>query len=287
MTLAGTVSVALTVSLFVLVFVLGTKARFDDLTFLLRHPWLLARSILAMNILLLAVAVAASRVFNLDPAIKIALVTLAVSPVPPLLPGKQISAGGSAHYAIGLLVAGAIVAIFLVPLSIEAMEYAFPFELRIAPSKVLSVVVLSIFTPLVLGTIVARLAPDFARRIAGRLSSAAFAVLVAASVPILIKAWPEFRQLFGNGAVAALVLFTVVGILLGHLLGGPDRRNRMALALACGTRHPGIAIAIASLNFPDEKGVAALIVYHLVIGGLISAPYIRWRNRLMGEPATG
>jgi BASS family bile acid:Na+ symporter len=61
----------------------------------------------------------------------------------------------------------------------------------------------------------------------------------------------------------------------------------MALALACGTRHPGIAIAIASLNFPDEKGVAALIVYHLVIGGLISAPYIRWRNRLMGEPATG
>jgi BASS family bile acid:Na+ symporter len=160
MTLAGTVSVALTVSLFVLVFVLGTKARFDDLTFLLRHPWLLARSILAMNILLLAVAVAASRVFNLDPAIKIALVTLAVSPVPPLLPGKQISAGGSAHYAIGLLVAGAIVAIFLVPLSIEAMEYAFPFELRIAPSKVLSVVVLSIFTPLVLGTIVARLAPD-------------------------------------------------------------------------------------------------------------------------------
>jgi BASS family bile acid:Na+ symporter len=39
-------------------------------------------------------------------------------------------------------------------------------------------------------------------------------------------------------------------------------------------------MAIAGLNFPDEPGVAALIVYHLMIGALVSAPYIRWRVHL-------
>jgi BASS family bile acid:Na+ symporter len=40
-----------------------------------------------------------------------------------------------------------------------------------------------------------------------------------------------------------------------------------------------VAIAIASLNFPDEAGVAALIVYHLVIGGIVSTLYLRRRQR--------
>jgi hypothetical protein len=69
-------------------------------------------------------------------------------------------------------------------------------------------------------------------------------------------------------------------LLQRHETIGPDPGNRTVLALASGTRHPGIAMAIAGLNFPDEPGVAALIVYHLVIGALVSAPYIRWRVHL-------
>lgn len=280
MTLPGVVSLAFAVSLFVLVLALGLKTTLDDVTFLFRNPGLLIRSILAMNVILFAFVVLASVMFDLDPAIKIALVALAVSPVPPLLPGKQISAGGAAHYAVGLLVAAAIVAIFLVPISIEAMEYAFPFQLHISPSKVLSVIVLSIFAPLILGMIIARLAPDFAERIGPPLSSVAGVLLLVALIPTCISAWPDLWRLVGDGVVLCLILFTAIGLLVGHLLGGPDAGNRTVLALASGTRHPGIAMAIAGLNFPDEPGVAALIVYHLVIGALVSAPYIRWRVHL-------
>ncbi|RJT22950.1 Na+-dependent transporter [Mesorhizobium waimense] len=276
MTLAGVISLALTVSLFVLVFVLGMKAKLEEITFLFRNPGLLIRSILAMNVIMLAVVVLASQLFDLAPAIKIALVTLAVSPVPPLLPGKQIASGGTPHYALGLLVAASIVSIVLVPLSIETMEYAFPVELRIAPSKVLSVVALSIFAPLALGMIVQWLAPNIAERVAKPLSSAATAIVVVAIIPILIKGWPDLSNLFGNGAVLCLVLFSASGLLIGHLIGGPNADDRTVLALACGSRHPSIALAITALNFPGVPGVAALILYHLVISGLVSALYLRW-----------
>ena len=285
MTLADFISLALTVSLFVLVFVLGMKAKMAEVTFLFRHPGLLVRSILAMNVNLLVVVVLASQLFDLAPAIKIALVTLAVSPVPPLLPGKQISAGGTPHYALGLLVAASIASIVLVPLSIETIEYAFPFELRIAPSKVLSVVALSIFAPLALGMIVHRLAPNLAERVAKPLSSAATAIVLVAIIPVLIKGWPDLSNLFGNGAVLCLVLFSATGVLIGHLLGAPDPDDRMVLALACGARHPGIALAIASINFPDVPGVSALILYHLVIGGVVSALYLRWIKPPTASPA--
>ncbi|TGS09654.1 Na+-dependent transporter [Mesorhizobium sp. M2E.F.Ca.ET.209.01.1.1] len=284
MTLANLISSILSLSLLVLVFVLGLRAKFDEVTYLFRNPGLLCRSILAMNILLVCIAVAASVLLNLDPAIKIALVTLAVSPVPPLLPNKQMGAGGTSHYAIGLLVAASVVSVVLVPLSIEAIEHFFPFDLYIAPGKVFSVVAMSIFVPLILGMLVGRLAPSVASRIAGPLSSIAMALLIVAIIPVLIKAWPDLSRLFGDGVVLSLVLFTVVGLALGHLLGGPEPANRTALALASSTRHPAVAIAIATLNFPDVPGVPALILYHLVIGGIVSTLYLRWRRGTTQPP---
>src|SRR5438477_12359498 len=101
MTLAQFIPLAINASMFVIVFVLGLNATLEDAIYLFRRPVLFFRSILSMNIVMLVLAVAVALIFDLTPAIKIALVTLAVSPVPPLLPGKQTKAGGSAAYAIG------------------------------------------------------------------------------------------------------------------------------------------------------------------------------------------
>jgi bile acid:Na+ symporter, BASS family len=158
---------------------------------------------------------------DLEPAIKIALVALAVSLVPPLLPGKQISAGGTPDYAVGLLVSAAVVAIVLVPLSIELMEYAFPFELYISPKKVASIAVLSIFAPLVIGLIIQRLMP---RIDANRLS-----VVHGRHTPTAgrgdsgpSQGLADLARLFGNGLVLSLVLFAAVGLAIGHALGAPQ-----------------------------------------------------------------
>ena len=49
------------------------------------------------------VAVALAVAFDFTPVVEVALLALAISPVPPLLPGKEFKAGGRASYTIGLL----------------------------------------------------------------------------------------------------------------------------------------------------------------------------------------
>jgi bile acid:Na+ symporter, BASS family len=280
MTLAQIIGFAINASMFLIVFALGLRATFDDMTYLFRRPGLLVRSIISMNIIMLAVAVVLSLLFNLHPAIKIALVTLAISPVPPVLPGKQEKAGGSASYTIGLLAAAAVVSIIIVPVAIGFLGSSFNIDMHEPASAIASVVFISIIVPLVAGVIIRHFAPDFASHVERPISRFATLLLIVAVVPVLFIAWPAIWALVGNGIVIMLVLFTLGGVGIGHLLGGPNPDDRTVLALATGTRHPGVALAIASLNFPEEKAVMAVVLCHLVIGAIVSIPYVRWRTRV-------
>lgn len=58
------------------------------------------------------------------------------------------------------------------------------------------------------------------------------------------------------------------------------------LALATATRHPGIAIAIAHINFPNEQAVPAAVVIYLVVSAVLSVPYLAWRKNSsrVGDP---
>jgi BASS family bile acid:Na+ symporter len=279
MTLAQLILYAVNVSIFAIVLALGLTATIKDATHLLRNPGLLFRSILSMNVIMAVFAVVAALVFDLDRAVKIAIVALAVSPVPPVLPTKQRKAGGSQSYAIGLLVAASVVAIVLAPLTLEILGLIFGTEAHIPAGKVASIVLISVIVPLAIGLAIHQMAPAWAERIAKPLSLIATILLVLAVVPVLFKSWPAVWAMVGNGVLIVLVLFTLIGVAVGHALGGPDPDDRTVLALATATRHPGVAIAIASLNFPEETAVQAVVLYHLVIGAIVSLPYVNWRKR--------
>jgi hypothetical protein len=87
-----------------IVVVLGLQVRPGGLLSIGRRPAQLLRSLLAMNVIMPVVAGTLAAAFHLHPAVQIALVALAVSPVPPILPKKQLDAGGNSPYAFGLLV---------------------------------------------------------------------------------------------------------------------------------------------------------------------------------------
>jgi predicted Na+-dependent transporter len=279
MSLMQIIGLAINASMFLIVFALGLHSKADDVTYLTRHPRLFFRSILAMNVVMLLFAIGVIMVFDPPAPVQIALVALAVSPVPPVLPGKQFKAGGSPGYTVGLLVGAAIFSIAFVPLVIEGIGRIFAIDMHEPIGKVASVVLISVVIPLVAGIVLRRFAPAFAERIASPISTVATVLLAIAVLPVLVVAAPTFWSLVGNGVLASLIAFTLVGVLVGHLLGGPDPDNRAVLALATGTRHPGIAIAIASINFPNQKAVLSVVLFHLIIGTVVSLPYVRRRNR--------
>jgi len=60
-------------------------------------------------------------------------------------------------------------------------------------------------------------------------------------------------------------------------LGAPANGDcRSVLALACASRHPGIALAIASASFPNEKLVLPAVLLYLIVSSIATLPYLRW-----------
>ena len=94
-------------------------------------------------------------------------------------------------------------------------------------------------------------------------------------------------ELIGNGHVLAIAVFVAIGLLVGHLLGGPEPENRVVLALSTASRHPGVAMAIAAGTSPDEKLTIGAILLYLVVNTIISIPYVRWARARQAAAVPG
>lgn len=278
MTLAQIIPLLINISIVLIVFALGLKTERGDALYLLSRPLLLLRSIVSMNVIMVGVAVAMAAALDLPFTVELALVALAISPVPPILPGKQRKAGGSASYAISLLAVASFAAIALAPIAVDLTSAIFGRTATLPTAAVTKVVLVSVIAPLLAGIAIRFLLPDIGARFAGSVSTTGTVLLVIAVLPVLISATAAIWPMIGNGVLLALIAFSLIGLAVGHLLGGRLPENRTVLALATSTRHPGIAMAIVTLNFPDEKATLAIVLYHLVIGAIVSLPYVKWRR---------
>ena len=93
----------LQISIFFIVFSLGLQTTLADAISLMRRPGLLIRSLLAMDMIMPFVAAFMAATFHVSLTVKVALVLVAVSPVPPLLPRQQAKFSDKT-YIKGLLV---------------------------------------------------------------------------------------------------------------------------------------------------------------------------------------
>jgi bile acid:Na+ symporter, BASS family len=276
---AQLVRVAILFSVLLIVFSFALRCTGRAATSLFRNPSLLLRSLLAMNVLLPLFAALMVAQFALRPAVGIALVALAVSPVPPFLPRKQLTLVANDDYVFGLLSASSLLAIVVAPLTDALVGVLSKQQISIAPLAIAKIVALTVLFPFSLGMIARTVTPAFAERASPIADRIGILLLTAGMVPVIVKVWPAMMSLIGNGTGLAIAAFTGLGLAIGHLLGGPDSDHRTVLALATATRHPGVALTIATGNFPDEKLVAPALMLYLLIGAIISAPYVLWRRR--------
>lgn len=278
MDLASLIPLVIKASIALTVFALGMQTDLEEVLSVLRKPARLLRFLLATNVIMPVVAITLAKVFDVHPAVKIALVALALSPVPPMLAKKQIKAGGSSSAAFGLLVAAGLFSIVFIPLGLEVVQRIFDVPLAWSPADVAWLVLTTTLAPMAAGMIVGHLAPAFAARIGNPLSLVATVLLVAAVLPILFTAWPAIVSLIGNGTIAAIAAFFAAGLAAGHLLGGPDPADRTVLAIATASHHPGIAMGVAIANFPEQKLVVPAVLLYVIVGAILSIPYTKWRG---------
>ena len=284
MTLAALSSLLIKSSLFAVVASLGMTSTRRDVTWLLRSPALLVRSLLAMQVLapLLAI-VLAGVVLPLPVGVKIALVLVSLAPVPPMLPGKADKAGGYRPYAISLLVVAAAFAIVAIPVSLKILSAVTVYSVGIEASVVAKVLGLSIFIPVAVGLAIAAIAPEFGRRASPVVTKVATGCLVLGLLPPLAATLPAIGTLIGNGTLAVCVVLALGALRIGHQLGGPNREDRTVLALSTAVRHPGMAIALANANFGREELVVPAILLYVIVVTVVRVPYLRLSNRRRAE----
>ena len=266
------------ISVFITVLSLGMRASLNDVLCLFRRRGLLMRALLSMFVIMPVVAILMVKSFDLDPVIKVALVVLSVSPIPPLFPKRAFKSGGEASFTFGLLAAISLLSIIAIPLVFVLFNAVFIREAKFSESWIVQTILVKILLPLVIGMALRQFAPEWSERYGRIVEKAGGILLLASFLPVLILILPTIWSLIGVPTMLAIVLFALVGATSGYFLGGPDPNERLVLAMATATRHPGIAITLAITNAgetPKKLLVAAVILY-LIVSAIAVTPFLKW-----------
>jgi predicted Na+-dependent transporter len=262
--------ILLKASIAALIFAIGMTATTEDIVYLWRRPALLLKSIIAMYVVMPAVAVLMARTFDLPPRTELALVVLAICAGAPLLPKKLIKFGGDPSYVFSLIVTTSLLAIVTVPASLHFLAEIISFDTSaVTPSQVARIILKTFLLPLGVGMLFRLAVPALADRFGDPLLKIASAVMALCALAALAVG---FRLVFEVGlpSLIAFAAFTLSAIVVGHLLGGP---NRISLAIACASRHIGLALLIAA-NARGQHALA-LVVAYLLASAVVSIPYVR------------
>ncbi len=268
-----------------LILAIGMSSTLDDVLYLWRRPATLFRSLVAMYVAVPAAALVMVKLFPLPWGTEVALVVLALCAGAPLLPKKLLKLGGEPTYAFSLVVATSVLALVTVPLGLRLLSGVLAFESSVGPMEIAFLVLESFLIPLGGGLLFHAVKPRLAERMGEALLHVGSVVLALCTLAILAARW---RLLLGIEASTflAFALFAMAALASGHLLGGPDPRERTSLAVACVSRHIGLAMLVAA-SYRGNPRTLALVLAYIVASAVVSIPYIRWRMKIRSHEVPG
>jgi BASS family bile acid:Na+ symporter len=272
------VLLALQTSILSIVFGYGLRATVDDLLYLIRRPALLLRSVAAVFVVMPVLAVLLARLFDFPTSVKVALISLAISPVPPLLPRKETNAGGDAAYAIALMAVLGLLAIVVVPVTLQILASVFERQLLTTGMGVVRIVMITTLVPLAAGMFVRANLPRVADRIERPVAMISKVLLPLALLVLLIATASTLWASINLGTILPMLLFITAGLAVGHAMGGPDPHHALVLALSTACRHPALAMSIAASNFPDQRFAMTIMLY-AIVGAIVTIPYLLLERR--------
>jgi len=274
--------VAATIMLQVLA--VGIQADPASLLTCVRRPLWLIRIILAMFIGVPLLGAALVKISNAPIGMKVSLLLMAMAAVAPLLPRKLLKLGVGAAFADSLAAVTMVLAIPLVPLTATMLGAMFGRETVVPVASVAGTLASTFLVPFAIGMALKRMLPVQAPRIGEWASTISNIALVGIVLVLIAIQFGTILPLLWQ-SLPLVVAFATGALLIGHVLGGPDPREQTALAIATVTRHPGLALLIATSSFPNLQVLPPIL--SVIIGcTIVSIPYMAWRKRLLAAPAT-
>ena len=244
----------------VAMFSIGLRTSGREFLNVVRNRALLARTLLANCIGIPALGFLLVHTFPLNPDATVGILLLAAIPGTPIALQFTRMAKTRLAFAAAMTFVLSLVSVAMAPLAIEAMPQIAQRNER--PVLILiATIALYIALPLCAGIWVARGLPKVASRLVVPLS-------LVATVAFLFLMWETrlvrrqaFNAIRGGGTVLAMFLLLLLSMLIGWLIGGPDRETRRILATSTGMRSVIVVLYIARYCFPGSNVFMVPIVY--------------------------
>jgi bile acid:Na+ symporter, BASS family len=210
-----------------------------------------------------------AKLLKLDEPLGIALL-LDTAAGAPFLPKLAGIAKSNLAFAVGLMV-------LLMVLTAGYMPVVLPLLLEgvsVDATKIARSLVLLMLLPLAAGLLVKARLGHVADRIRTPLNGISSVSLVLLIVLLLVTKIQNVISLFGTRGILASILFLLVGVATGWLLGGPAFGTKGVLALGTAQRNIAAALVVGGKNF-DDPTVLVMVVVVAVVGLLILMPLAR------------
>jgi len=264
----------------------GVQADPASLLTCVRRPLWLVRIVAAMFIGVPLLAAALVKVSSAPIGMKVSILLLAIAAVAPLLPRKLLKLGIGAGFADSLAVVTMVLAIPLVPITASALAAMFGREMVVPPISVAKTMAETFIVPFAIGMALKAMLGERALRLGAWANTISNIALVGIVLLLVGAQFGTVLPLLWQ-SLPLVVAFAAGALFIGHVLGGPDPRERTALAIATVTRHPGLALFIATSSFPNLQILPPIL--SVIIGcTLVSIPYTAWRRRIIAaQPSRG
>ncbi|MGH9482073.1 MAG: hypothetical protein ACRD1L_08250 [Terriglobales bacterium] len=255
-------------------FALGVDVGVGQLPGIWRKPGLYARFFLATFVIMPLVAVAMHKISAAPHIVWGGLVLLSVCPPSAGLGSRIKKLGGSLSIGEAWQAQSLLWSLLTVPVTLWLLQRGLQLHLELPLRLVIQRVLAWYLIPELIGFGCARwLAPSSAIRWASRANRISLILLgILAALMLLVTATRITTLSLGSWAF--ILVFSILSVVVGLLLGGPPATLRPTLATALATRWPMPVLVLAQVN-RIVLPVLPVLVGYLVFGMLTLLAYGR------------
>ncbi len=245
---------------------IGLQLDFKDIPGVFKAKWLLIKSLGANFIVIPVIGILLAKTIPMPPEVALAFIVLALAPGG--LSSIQFISKihGESAYAGCIVFLLSVLSVFISPLLIS---FFLPkdIELIIPYWRVFGVLLISIFLPLLLGILLHHKHKLIATKLVKPvvlLGTLAFfgVILLTLSLRKLAMSAHTIE------ITGVMLLFIILSMLVGWLMGGPRRGARQVLAIVSSVRNVALCLVMAIETVPNAKVITPLVA----LGALMILP---------------
>lgn len=248
-------------------FSMGLSLKIAQIMEPLKSGRLVIMALVGNFILVPLVAVLITLVLDLDQSVEIGLILLATAAGAPFLPKLAQAAKGSTAFSVGLMVLLMVVTIVYLPIVLPLLLGG---SVQVNPWDIAQSLIVLMLIPLIIGLFINGRYEETAVKIQPTFGMASNIALLVLVVLGLVLNFSSMIALVGTFGILAGIIFIVLSLVIGFLLGGSQGDIKSVMALGTAQRNISAALVVGAQNFDSDVITYLMVV--AVIGLIILMP---------------